>query len=174
MFKMKSKNKIIILLALFNLFLLSSNNQVFADSGYKGHWPNEIATVSGGKVVSDNGYIEVYVGAGEEFEKVDTIIPNGISVPIYGSIIKNNEKWSLVRVYDFDEIKIKKIIKTLSNWEEYHKETITKLNNYMVNKDKIELAKWIYNENEIGLSYVSQLKRSSWVKAEYLNNYEKG
>ena len=89
---MKSKNKIIILLALFNLFLLSSNNQVFADSGYKGYWPNEIAAVSGGEVVTDNEYIEAYVGAGEEFEKIDTVIPNGVSVLVYGSITKNNEK----------------------------------------------------------------------------------
>ena len=165
MFKIKSKNKIIILLALFNLFLLSSNNQVFADSGYKGHWPNEIEAISGGEVVTDNEYIEAYVGAGEEFKKIDTVIPNGINVPVYGSITKNNEKWSLIEVYEFNEEKIKNMID-----REYYKDIIPKLNKFIIDKNTMEFAKFLYEGDEVNLSYVKiVLKRSGWVKTEYLN-----
>lgn len=165
MLKIKYKNKIILLIALFNLFLLSFNNKIFADSGYKGHWPNEIEPISGGEVVTDNEYIEAYVGAGEEFEKIDTVIPNGAGVLVYGSITKNNEKWSLIEVYEFNEEKIKNMID-----REYYKDIIPKLNKFIIDKNKMEFAKFLYEENEINLSYVKiALKRSGWVKTEYLN-----
>ena len=166
MLKIKYKNKIILLIALFNLFLLNFNNQIFADSGYKGHWPNEIEAISGGEVVTDNEYIEAYVGAGEEFEKIDTVIPNGVSVLIYGSITKNNKKWSLIEVYEFDEEKIKDIILTK---REYYEDIIPKLNKFITDKNKTEFAKFVYEGDEINLSYVKiTLKRSGWVKTEYL------
>lgn len=165
MLKIKYKNKIILLIALFNLFLLSFNNKIFADSGYKGHWPNEIEAISGAEVVTDKEYIEAYVGAGEEFEKIDTVIPNGAGVLVYGSIIKNNEKWSLIEVYEFNEEKIKKMID-----REYYKDIIPKLNKLIIDKNKMEFAKFVYEGDEVNLSYVKiALKRSGWVKTEYLN-----
>ena len=167
MLKIKYKNKIILLIALFNLFLLNFNNQIFADSGYKGHWPNEIEAIAGGEVATDNEYIEAYVGAGEEFEKIDTVIPNGASVHVYGSITKNNEKWSLIEVYEFNEEKIKNMID-----REYYKDIIPKLNKFIIDKNKMEFAKFVYEGDEINLSYVKiALKRSGWVKTEYLNIY---
>lgn len=165
MLKIKHKNKIILLIVLFNLFLLSFNNKIFADSGYKGHWPNEIEAISSGEVVTDNEYIEAYVGAGEEFEKIDTVIPNGINVLVYGSITKNNEKWSLIEVYEFNEEKIKNMID-----REYYKDIIPKLNKFIIDKNKMEFAKFVYEGDEVNLSYVKiALKRSGWVKTEYLN-----
>ena len=170
MLKIKYKNKIILLIALFNLFLLSFNNKIFADSGYKGHWPNEIEAISGGEVVTDNEYIEAYVGAGEEFEKIDTVIPNGVNVLVYGSITKNNEKWSLIEVYEFNEEKIKDIILRNREYYKYYEDIIPKLNKLIIDKNKMEFAKFVYEGDEVNLSYVKiALKRSGWVKTEYLN-----
>ena len=163
-------NKKFLFLILINIFLINCNNFVFADSGYKGHWPKQIDAVSNSKIKTDNEYIEVYVGAGEEFDKINTIIPNGSYVSIYGNIIKNNEKWSLVEVYEFDYEKIKYRI---NNWwnNEYYENTISILQDFINDNKKIEFAKFIYGDEGDGLLYLkNDLKKSGWIKTIYLEN----
>ena len=53
---------------------------------------------------------------------------------------------------------------------EYYKDIIPKLNKLIIDKNKMEFAKFVYEGDEMNLSYVKiALKRSGWVKTEYLN-----
>ena len=83
--------------------LLISNNSYCNDGGEYYWGPEEIKTVEE-KIVNINGKkLEVYKGAGDNFEIDErAIVPNGIKVNVYATITNGNTKWSLIKYFYYN------------------------------------------------------------------------
>lgn len=82
-------------------FTLIISNNSYCNDGGEYYWgPEEIKTVEE-KIVNINGKkLEVYKGAGDNFEIDErAIVPNGIKVNVYATITNGNTKWSLIKYF---------------------------------------------------------------------------